>query len=134
MKECTKCGEIKTLDLFVKGRNYCRYCRNLQQKKYISLYTNEQKQKRKESQEKWNNANYEKVKITKKRYKIKHREKVLKSGREYYNTSEVAKLNAVKQNLKKQIGGNPPSELVEVKLLILKTKRLCKTSKNLETI
>lgn len=50
-----------------------------------------------------------------------------------YNSSEKGKVNrqynSTKKELKKQIGAIPPPELVEVKLLIIKTKRLCKTLK-----
>ena len=30
-KQCVKCGEIKQLDLFAKGRNVCKKCRSKQQ-------------------------------------------------------------------------------------------------------
>ena len=35
-----------------------------------------------------------------------------------------------KNCLKKQIGGIPPQELIEIKFTYLKTKKLCKTLKN----
>ena len=43
---------------------------------------------------------------------------------------EKALYSRVKQNLKVQIGGIPPQELIEIKFTYLKTKKLCKTLKN----
>ena len=51
----------------------------------------------------------------------------------YYNIyikSDKRIKNSIRLRLKKQIGETPPPELVEVKLLIIRTKRLCKTLKN----
>ena len=65
---------------------------------------------------KWRAENPEKVKENKRKWDKKNPEKVLYSD--------------VKKNLKVQIGGIPPPELIEIKITYLKTKRLCKTLKN----
>lgn len=64
-------------------------------------------------------------------------QKKSESNIRYLNSDKrkyVANFYATKKYLTKQIGETPPPELVEIKLLINKTKQLCKTSKNLETI
>ena len=130
MKKCTKCGEVKPLEAFRLSKNgkfglmsICRECYN----KRAKDWNDKNKQKVKDSQEKYRINNLEKYKergkkykATKKKWKYENPEKVI-----YYKQ---------KQRLKKQIGEVPPPELVEVKVLINKTIRLCKTSKNLETI
>jgi hypothetical protein len=35
-KQCSTCGEIKPIDLFLKGKNMCKSCKNIYNKKYIN--------------------------------------------------------------------------------------------------
>ena len=76
----------------------------------------ENSEKENERIRKWRAENPEKVKERKRKWSAENPEKVL-----YHDT---------KKNLKKQIGGIPPPELIEIKFTYLKTKRLCKTLKN----
>jgi hypothetical protein len=47
-----------------------------------------------------------------------------------HDNIEKARYNSTKDKLKRKIGETPPPELVEVKVLINKTKQLCKTLKS----
>lgn len=79
--------------------------------------------------------NPEKIKKWASNSYFKHREKRLESMKKYsIENPDINAKSVIKYRLKKEIGENPPQELVEVKLLINKTKKLCKTSKNLEEI
>jgi len=111
MKTCTKCGEVKPLEEFTSDSD-CKICRSKYQKKYYS----ENHEKIKEQLKKDRDKNPEKYNERKKKYRSENTEKV--------------KYSEIKQNLKRQIGETPPPELVEIKVLINKTKRLCKTLKN----
>jgi len=62
----------------------------------------------------------------KERKKSESNQKYLKSDKR----KDVANRYRTKKYITKQIGETPPPELVEVKLLINKTKRLCKTLKS----
>ena len=76
----------------------------------------ENPEKENERIRKWRAENPEKVKERIHKWRAENPEKVLYSD--------------VKKYLKKQIGGIPPHELIEIKFTYLKTKRLCKTLKN----
>jgi hypothetical protein len=108
------------------------------------------KEKRKIYQDNYNRINKDKQAVFKQRYKNENREKVRKEARERYNdnkefldkqTAEKQKYYAdtlhdayMKQHLRKlgykkeEITKYP--ELIETQRLIIKTKRLCKTSQN----
>lgn len=108
------------------------------------------KERRKIYQDNYNRLNKDKQAIFKQRYKDKNREKTRKESRERYNnnkefllkqTSEKQKYYAenlhdayMKQHLRKlgytneQIMNYP--EIKETIKIIIKTKRLCKTSRN----
>ena len=114
MKACSKCGIEKDENEFVKNKKYrdgfelsCKMCRK--------IYN--QSEKHKEYQKK-----YQKKYKQLEKYKKYHKE---------YKQSENGKKTDIKYLLKRQIGETPPPELVEIKLLIYKTKKsLCETSKN----
>jgi DNA-directed RNA polymerase subunit RPC12/RpoP len=100
-------------------------------KSYIKKWKLENTEKVIESNKKWNLENQEKVKTYLKKWNSENTER-----KKYYNKKwrleNQDKIYYIEQKriLKKQIGETPPPELVEVKLLINKTKRLCKTLKN----
>ena len=85
-------------------------------KEYERKRRAENPERRKESKRKWYAENPEKAKESTRKWKEENPEKNLRY--------------AVKNNLKKQIGGIPPPELIETKFYHIKTKRLCKTLKN----
>ena len=109
MKTCTKCGTEKPIEEF--GKCWCKDCI----KSYNKSYHQSEKYKEYQKSEK---------------YKEYQKSEKYKECQKSYNQSENNKVRQIKRYLKKQIGEAPPPELVEVKLLINKTKRLCKTLKS----
>jgi hypothetical protein len=156
MKKCTKCGVEypKTNEYFhCRNRNSkiglypsCKKCKNAERDKWKKINI----EKVKEYQKKYRIENDIKVKELNKKYTIENNDKIKEYQKKWYAENNVIAKNArikwnvehpekceyssQKHRLKKQIGETPPPELVEIKVLINKTKRLCKTSKNLETI
>ena len=127
MKTCKKCGDVKPLEEFVKGRNVCKKCKS----EYAKKYCLENSKKAKERSKKWRLENPEKLTESRMRWHLKNTEYVISYRKEYYcKNTEKYTANLIKNRLKKQIGETPPSELVEIKVIINKTKRLCKTLKN----
>ena len=113
-KCCTKCKEVKPLDGFHKNKSrkdgyngHCKQCL----KKYQKC-------------DKW--KEYQKEYQKKYYYSDKKKEYLIKFLR-----SDNRTISQIKDNLKQrhQIT-NLPKELIECKLLIIKTKRLCKTLNN----
>lgn len=123
-------------------------CKNCSREIYRKSYL-QNPEKFKEKVKLWNKSNPEKYKEMgkAKRDRIKNSSELTAKKKEsalkYYYKNFVKKENRkkrlinfskqeidIKHNLKKQIGFDPPKELIEVKLLILKTAKLCKTSKN----
>ena len=120
-KVCTKCGvEYPATKEFFrtdKSRKYglhahCKKCSKLNHLKWCK----ENSEKVKAYSRKYNAENREKVKAGRKKYRENNHEKIIYQDTEY--------------RLKTKIGATPPPELVEIKTLINKTKRLCKTLKN----
>jgi hypothetical protein len=132
MRVCKKCGEQRE-DV---GR--CSNCNREYQKKYYL----ENHEKHKERSIKWRleNPDYqrkyrlenpEKINEGKRKWCLENREKEKERSRKYrLENPEIYKKTQIRRNLKNQIGETPPPELVEIKLLINKTKQLCKTLKN----
>lgn len=119
MKTCTKCGVEKNESEFHKsndGKNglraQCKACRNSEVREWKLKNVEE----RKEYAEKWYREHKKAVSCRMKEYRLKNLDK------EY--------LNRLKNRLKKTIGEAPPPEFVEARLIISKTKRLCKTLKS----
>ena len=119
MKTCTKCGIEKDESEFHKskdGKNglraRCKVCCNSE----VREWKLENAEKRKEYAERWYREHKEAVAARNKKYRLKNLDM------EYRHCAE--------RRLKKTIGEVPPPELVEARLLIAKTKKLCKTLKN----
>lgn len=140
MKACSKCGIEKDENEFVKNKKYrdgfelsCKMCRkiyNQSEKHKECLKKYRQSEKFEEYLKKYRQS--EKHKEYQKKYQKKYKqlEKYKKYHKEY-KQSENGKKTDIKYLLKRQIGETPPPELVEIKLLIYKTKKsLCETSKN----
>ena len=126
MKKCTKCGQDKPLGEFFKHR-WCNACHV----EYSQKYRAENKEKIIESNKKWYAENKEKKRESHKKRLLKNPEKKGESYKKWVAKNPEKELFFwTKGNLKRQIGETPPPELVEVKVLISKTKKLCKTLKN----
>ena len=88
-------------------------------------------EKVKASNAKWYKENSEKVMVDVAKWKKENPEKVKASTKRWVKKNpEKVKTRKIRFELKQQIGETPPPELVEIKLLIYKTKKLCKTLKN----
>lgn len=153
-KKCGKCGEVKDVGEFYKNRSCCKKCRQSQLKEWqnnnrdkIKKYSRSQyvknPEKLKERAKEWQLNNPEKYKERKKewllnnpgkdkesrnKWKCKNPEKVKensKNQRKSLNTCYIKKTLKLSGFTTEQINENP--ELIEVKRLIIKTKRLCKT-------
>ena len=76
-KRCSRCGEVKGLDGFRKGRNTCKECEAERKKKHYE----ENKDKILDKRKQYRGDNKEKISVSSKRYreanssKIKEREK-----------------------------------------------------------
>jgi hypothetical protein len=149
MKTCTRCGIEKPIEEFYKSKNYkdgysyeCKSCNSERSKKWYlenlekvreagCKYRLENPERKKDTNKKWYLKNIDKIKAVHKKWYLKNTEKTIASSKKWrLENHERALFSKIKTNLKKQIGETPPPELVEVKLLINKTKRLCKTLKN----
>ena len=150
-KICTKCGVEypATKEYFYvrkerKSGLGCTCVKCIRERD--KLYRKNNSEKFKEKGKKWRDENPEKVRQYQKDYVEKNRDKI-KENRGKYREINPEKIKAkrkrlfeknpdihirrgVKRRLEKQIGAHPPPELVEIKVLINKTKRLCKTLKN----
>lgn len=131
-------------------RTYCNSCKNKMVKDWFEINNDYKKEYRKRNPEKlkeenlrakkrikeWTEKNAEILKEKKKIYKLNNIEKVRESNKklekkwaEELTDTYVIRQIVKRSNLKaEQIRCNP--ELIEIKRLIIKTKRLCKTSQN----
>jgi len=116
-KICTKCNKEKDVDLFGKHkktksglRSHCKEC----EKEYAKKWNLNNPEKVKENDKKWHLNNPEKLKETKKNY-------TNELGKGYLN-SQLRSKGFKKEQI--------TPELLEVQKIIIKTKRLCKTSQN----
>ena len=131
---CKKCGTEKDIELFTKNKKCilgisfsCKICSNIINKKYIR--TPESKEKRKERWGAYYKKHIGNVLLRNKNHR--------KNNKELYRRhSQQNALNLsdsyVKNNLI-NLGWNKKDitqDIIEVKRLIIKTKRLCKTSQN----
>ena len=156
MKTCSKCGVEKDESEFSKAnhhkdglRSQCKKCRSEYQKEY------QKSDKRKESEKRRNKSDKRKEWEKKRRQSDKRKEYMKEYQKEYvqsdkykeyqkkrrkledyknrqkeYQKSDKYKEYQIAYNLKSTTGVTPPPELVEVKLIINKTKQLCKTLKS----
>jgi hypothetical protein len=151
MKTCSKCGIEKDESEFVKENksksgysNTCKKCRNINLKeKYLN---DNNKEKQKERCRIYYLKNRETLKDINKNYRLNNKDKFKEYNKKYrlnnpikrketltkycFNNPEKIDMSWIQYRLKKKIGDTPPTELVKVKLLIIKTQRLCKTLKN----
>ena len=133
----------------------CKSCISELRKKYRS----ENKEKISEIRKKYYSKNKEKISAIKKKYILANKEKKVKYDKIYYSKNkekfsehnkkyhlenkekfieykkkymetDLGKKYAIKRDFKRYHGFAPPAEIVEVKLIINKTKQLCKTLKN----
>ena len=129
-KICTKCKVEKLIDLFYKGHYYCKKCFS-ESIKQCKLNNPE---KYKNLIREWSLSNPEKVRESYKKWKLNNPEKCKNSIKKWrLNNPEKVHISSVKSNLvskqglsKETLSENPI--LVECKSLMIKTKRLCKTS------
>ena len=149
MKICSKCGVEKDESEFYKKKDckdglvpYCKKCHSEKTKKYYfenknkilavcKLYRIENYEKVKKA--KINSMNKKPLEYREKRkeYYKKNKQYIDAKNKKYSDFNpDFLITHYCKQYLKKQIGEDPPPELVELKKIIIKTKRLCKTSKN----
>ena len=138
MKKCTKCGIEKDDKEFRRCNGYknnirsiCKHCDSEYQKTY--------KWRGGISRSEYNKTYYErnkKILIEKSmRNASCNKERVKKASKKYLRSEkgkEAHSKHASRYYLKKTIGMQPPEEVVEIRSLINKTKRLCKTLTNLE--
>ena len=133
-KRCTVCGEVKELSEFHKKKaskdGVCCNCKACV-KIYSTKWAKENSEKIREHFAKWYKENPEKAKDRNAKYRKENPEKVRVLVAKWAKENPEKVVTAsIKSQLKKQIGETPPPELVEIKLLIYKTKKLCKTLKN----
>lgn len=120
-KVCSKCGEEKTIDMFKKGPAYrfgvnsrCRICTN----KINIEYDRNNRGKASDRQMRYAKRNKEKINS--------YRRKLTFNNRENFLDPYIKDLLIKNGFTTKQIKQYP--ELIETKRLLIKTKRLCKTS------
>ena len=142
MKQCSKCNEWKEEGEFGIGRNQCKKCRNNDIKetklKYREKYLNMQKMYRKNNpnlNKLWHLNNPESRKESNKKRYLKNKSLIDKQNKKWLlenpeKRKDIANRYAVKKSLGKQGISDAPTDLIECKLLIIKTKRLCKTLSN----
>ena len=118
-KICNKCNKEKDESEFYARNCQCKACLLLKQK----IYNHSEKGKLRSKKSQQSDKN-------KLRQKIHRQSEEYKLYRINYRKLGAGRINDVKYHLKKEIGETPPLELVEVKLLTIKTKQLCKTLKN----
>lgn len=111
-----------------KNENSRNWKRNNRQKasKSYATYRNNNLEKLRELARKWHKNNFEKSKLNASIYRLNNSEKI-KEVRELLPDSYI-KTVLKKQNYPQELINNP--EFIEVKRLIIKTKRLCRTSRN----
>lgn len=101
MKTCIKCSETKTQDLFMKGRNICKMCKSLYDKKYREKRGEEYRAQKRQ----YYRDNKEKVLITAKRWKENNPEKAKLFFRNYRKNKFKTDINyRIKSNLRTRLG------------------------------
>ena len=150
MKQCSKCKEWKELSEFNKNRSnidgfayYCRSCTKEENKQWC--LNNPDKEK--EIKKRWRLNNPDKEKERKKQYRLNNPDKEKERSKQYrlnnpdkekerhkqyrLNNPDKVIISGIKINLKRSYNiSDAPADLIECKLLIIKTKKLCKTSSN----
>lgn len=145
-KKCRKCGDVKNVTSFYKiGKYYSSYC-----KICYKEYNKNNSEKIVKAAKIWFENNPEKRKLSLHKYYKKNIEKINKYATEWKNNNpEKIKFITRKHqfNLINNLGDsyikaklkskgftseqiNENNELIEIQRLIIKTKRLCRTSQN----
>lgn len=131
-KKCTKCGAelLKTTEYFNKQGKYlaswCKQCtrnNNKEYRKINKMCSNKEYQKNYKKSERYKEWMSEYIKSD----KYKNSRKEYKKSEKFKNLT--LKVNT-RQRLRRQLGQEPPKELLEAKIIHLKIKRLCATSEN----
>jgi hypothetical protein len=78
MKTCIKCGQVKHLDEFCKGKNICKNCRKQYAKAYFQTHKEEAREYRRNHREQEAKR--------KKKYYLDHKEYITKQLKEYRQT------------------------------------------------
>jgi hypothetical protein len=138
MKTCSKCGDVKKSYDFYNNKQakdgktiHCKLCMD----KYKNEWQKNNPKKCSEMASKWNknNPNLRKTYLSKFRSRSDYDEKNrISSSKSSKLATEELKDNYVKSTLLK-LGFNKKdisNELIETQRIIIKTKRLCKTSQN----
>ena len=146
---CKQCNRDYFNNYSKENRDICnkiraKYMDNLEVRKRVNelrnLSYNKNPQKYRRKSKDWREKNIDKAIETERNYRSKNKEKCNELTRIWFANNKNYShnwrksdkgifLNA-KRCLKKQIGETPPHELVEIKVLINKTKALCKTLKS----
>ena len=150
MKQCSKCKEWKELTEFSKKRSksdglccYCRSCIKKSNKQWRLNNPDKDKErkkqwrlnnpdKQKEWGKRWRLNNPDKQKERLKRWRLNNVDKEKESNKQWrLNNPDKVIISNIKTNLKQSYNiSDAPADLIECKLLIIKTKKLCKTSSN----
>jgi len=78
-KECSKCGELKPLELFQKGRAQCKPCRDA----YHAEYRKKNKEKINAGMKAYYESNQAEIKRKHKEYRENNKDKISKSNKEW---------------------------------------------------
>jgi|TARA_R110000851_G_scaffold315820_1_gene478584 uncharacterized protein (UPF0262 family) len=131
---CVKCNEVKSIDNYSKYkykpkkdgtqkialRKYCNNCKNKITKDWFD--------KNKDYKKKWRKEKPERVKQENRKRQKKHNKWSQKSRdklTDSYVIGQITKRSILTAEIVRKI-----PELIEAKKIIIKTKRLCKTSQN----
>jgi hypothetical protein len=132
-KVCIKCDENKNVSDFYVGRNQCKKCRKLINKKYYEdnkeckkvynkKYHEENKENILENKKKYREENKEKIKEYKKEYRENNKEKVKEYEKKYKEENKERTKEYGKKYRKKRIKNDPLFRLTDnIRKLIYKS-------------
>ena len=136
-KICRICSKTKKIDFFEKSKQYkngiSNKCKNCANEIYREKYDNKYREKKIESVKTYALNNKEKVTELNKNWKLKNPIKAFENNKRmhqkaiYYMSDYYIKNLLVNIGFKKEM---ITSELIELKRITLKTKRLCQQLKN----
>jgi hypothetical protein len=127
-KICSRCGEEKDITEFVKNKK-CNLGFSGTCKKCHNIYSLSNPEKVKKSRDKWKKNNPEKVKESRDKWEKNNPEKVILKHKKL--RSNLVDYYVIRKLCAKGFQKNQITpELIETQRLIIKIKRLCKTSQN----
>ena len=128
-KKCSKCGEVKGLDEFKKGRCQCNVCVKAYNKVYIKAYRENNKDRMEACNKAYRDKNKEKIKAYNKAYN-KNNKEIKKAIRGLYreNLTDGYIIRQLCKCLPKHF---ITPELIELKRTIILAKRELKKQKQL---